>query len=202
MTDRQRHIHIYWAWKAMKQRCQNPKCHSYQNYGARGITVCDEWQEFEPFLEWALANGHQEGLAIDRADNNKGYNPNNCHWVTPRENANNRRVTSFITVNGECLPETVWAEKIGVRRGTVKNWRMKHGSEYTANRIADILKNGYVENDFGYSHRRAVRHVETGLTFDSVRTAAKHFNVAPCSISNSMRNKRAMRVGTFEWEVK
>lgn len=57
MTLRQKNIEIYWAWKSMKQRTQNPKCSAYKNYGARGIRVCKEWQIFEPFCKWALSAG-------------------------------------------------------------------------------------------------------------------------------------------------
>lgn len=56
-TLRKRNKEIYAAWKAMKQRCLNPKCKAYKNYGKRGITVCDEWMNFEPFCEWALSHG-------------------------------------------------------------------------------------------------------------------------------------------------
>ena len=68
-TLRQANKGLYWAWKSMKQRCQNPRCQAYHNYGARGITVCKDWQAFEPFCEWALANGYEKGLDLDRADN-------------------------------------------------------------------------------------------------------------------------------------
>jgi hypothetical protein len=64
---------------------------SYKYYGARGITVCDEWIKPEPFLEWALANGYRDDLQIDRIDPDGNYEPTNCRWVTPKENANNRR---------------------------------------------------------------------------------------------------------------
>lgn len=152
MTVRQANKGIYWAWKAMKQRCQNPKCQAYHNYGARGITVCDEWQEFEPFLEWALANGYEKGLDLDRIDNDGNYAPDNCRWITRRENVNNRRKTAYITVNGERLPESIWADRIGAPRGTVKNWRAKRGCKYAAYRITDALENGYTPKDYGYKY--------------------------------------------------
>ena len=97
----------------MKQRCQNPKCKAYGNYGARGIMVCEEWQQFEPFLAWALKNGYEKGLDLDRKDNDGNYEPSNCRWITRRENTNNRRNTVTINVDGLELPDTEWAEKIG-----------------------------------------------------------------------------------------
>lgn len=62
MSIRTENKSIYWAWKAMKQRCKNPKCKAYKNYGARGIKVCNEWEKFEPFLSWCLENGYQKGF--------------------------------------------------------------------------------------------------------------------------------------------
>jgi hypothetical protein len=83
----------------MKQRCNNPKHPSYDRYGARGITVCKEWdvRASAPFVKWALANGYEEGLEIDRRDNDKGYSPDNCRWVT-RE-VQTRNVTTLCKNN-------------------------------------------------------------------------------------------------------
>lgn len=78
--------------KGMKQRCFDEGCEAYAYYGARGITVCDEWMKDSfSFYNWALANGYQIGLQIDRRDNYKGYEPGNCRFVTRKENMNNLR---------------------------------------------------------------------------------------------------------------
>lgn len=184
----------------MKQRCQNPKCKAYRNYGARGIKVCEEWQQFEPFLHWALNNGYQKGLDLDRKDNDGNYEPSNCRWITRRQNINNRRNTIMIDVEGESLPDTVWAERTGVDRAVLKLWINNHGMDYASARIKDILENGYTPGDFGYSHRKPVRHVESGKVFPSVREAARHFGLAPCTISNAMRRRGSTRAGRFKWE--
>lgn len=200
MTLRQSNKQIYWAWKAMKQRCQNPRCQAFKNYGGRGIKVCDEWQDFEPFLRWALANGYKNGLDLDRENNDGDYFPDNCRWISRRENVNNRRVTVFIDVGGVCLPDTVWAEKIGVRGSLLRQWIEKHGMRYAEERIADIIEHGYKKHDYGFSHRKAVRHEESGRVFPSVREAAEHFGIAPCTISNAMREGRTTGRGRFLWE--
>lgn len=80
---------------AMKARCNNPNHIGYKDYGENGITVCDEWangkEGHDNFVRWALANGYKAGLSIDRIDNNKGYSPDNCRWVTRNiQNANRK----------------------------------------------------------------------------------------------------------------
>ena len=83
---------LYRIWTNMKTRCYNPKCIAYERYGGRGITVCDEWlHDYSAFRTWALENGYNEDLSIDRVDNNDGYHPNNCRWATVKEQNSNRR---------------------------------------------------------------------------------------------------------------
>lgn len=79
---------IFTVWQGMKQRCLNKNKESYPRYGGRGITVCDEWiHSVDAFYNWAIANGYNDNLTIDRIDNDKGYYPENCQWVTSQENS-------------------------------------------------------------------------------------------------------------------
>ncbi len=200
ITLRKANKNIYWAWKSIKQRCQNPSYKAYRNYGGRGISVCQEWQSFEPFLKWSLENGYTQGLDIDRIDNNGNYCPENCRWVSRKENINNRRNTAELTIDGIKKPRTEWECLANLPSGILKAWIITHGLAYAEKRLADILNNGYKPKDYGYSHRKPIVHVETGKVFCSVKEAADFFNLAPCTISNAMRDCRATSKGRFRWE--
>lgn len=105
---------LYYIWVGMKGRCYNERNKSFRNYGGRGVKICDEWlNDFETFSKWALGNGYQEGLSIDRADVNGDYEPQNCRWITLAEQNYNRRNNVLITHGGEtkCLAE--WAKQLG-----------------------------------------------------------------------------------------
>lgn len=82
---------LYRCWQDMKHRCLNATSKDYHRYGGRGITFCDEWKEFEPFRDWALANGYDDKLTIDRIDNDGNYCPENCKWSTQKEQARNKK---------------------------------------------------------------------------------------------------------------
>lgn len=84
---------LYEVWKSMRRRCSSPKSQDYPEYGGRGITVCNEWQDFAAFRDWALMNGYREGLSIDRVDPDDGYNPSNCRWTNVGTQVWNRRNT-------------------------------------------------------------------------------------------------------------
>ena len=88
---------IYGVWVGMKKRCYYEKHISYKYYGAREITICDEWLNKEiGFINWALNNGYKEGLQIDRINNNGNYESNNCRWVTASENQKNKGDKHFL----------------------------------------------------------------------------------------------------------
>lgn len=123
-TQRKRILHTLGH---MKDRCLNPRCKSYEDYGGRGITVCDEWLENpDSFVEWALSHGYEDSLAIDRIDNDGNYEPGNCRWVTAAENNQNRRSSRFYTIGGKTKNLQQWCDCYGVSRAMV-NRRLELG---------------------------------------------------------------------------
>lgn len=95
---------LYTIWCGMRQRCNNPNREAYQKwYGSKGVTICDEWNDFEVFKAWALSTGYTDELAIDRIDAKKGYSPDNCQWLTRSENTAkaNKNHTTRKLIRGE-----------------------------------------------------------------------------------------------------
>ncbi len=101
---------LHRIWKAMKARCLNPKTRKFPVYGGRGITVCEEWKcDFVSFRDWSLANGYSEELEIDRRNNDLGYSPENCRWVTHIVNSNNTSRNWVLDLFGEKRTAMDWS---------------------------------------------------------------------------------------------
>lgn len=116
-------------WRKIKYRCNNPKSDRWNDYGGRGIKVCQEWMDsYESFRDWATANGYQENLTIDRINVNGNYEPGNCRWITNQEQQNNRRNNHYITYNGETKTITEWARICGLSENGLVH-RIKRGWE-------------------------------------------------------------------------
>jgi len=118
---------LYAVWKAMRQRCFNKRCKDYPKYGGRGITVCNEWDDYARFRSWAIANGYQEGLSIDRKEVNGNYEPSNCRWVSSFIQANNTRRNINITIDGISKTASEWEREKGFCEGTISKRIKRYG---------------------------------------------------------------------------
>lgn len=115
-----KHTKLYRVWCGIKERCNNPNNKKYYRYGGRGITVCEQWQDdFDSFRSWALSNGYEEGLTIDRVNNDDNYSPDNCRWVTRREQNRNYSRNHMITYNGKTQCISDWEAETGINRATI-----------------------------------------------------------------------------------
>lgn len=104
---------LFRRWTSMRNRV-SPKWKARARYYDRGIGICTEWEVFSIFKKWALENGFEEHLELDRKDNDKGYYPENCRWITHKDNSKNREDTIHITINGVDTDVTSYCESIGI----------------------------------------------------------------------------------------
>lgn len=113
---------LYNIWKNIIKRCENKNCKSYSDYGGRGIIVCKEWRnDYMAFKSWALKNGYQNQLTIDRINNDGNYSPDNCRWVGRKKQNNNTRRNNTISANGETHTLSEWSEITGLNYSTLRN---------------------------------------------------------------------------------
>lgn len=106
----------------MQKRCYNPKRSSYKWYGGRGITICEEWRTNPAsFYTWAIESGYEEHLTIERIDVNGNYCPENCKWVTQKEQKNNQRSNHLITYKGKTKTMAEWSELTGLSYSTIRS---------------------------------------------------------------------------------
>lgn len=141
---------IYGIWAGMKGRCYNQNNSEYSIYGGRGITICPEWKDdFQAFYDWAMANGYQDDLTIDRIDVNGNYDPSNCRWATNKEQSLNKRETIYFELFGVEKPLFTWCEYAKANYRNVYQ-KYKRGSyPFTDKEIKTIknnIENGGIEN--------------------------------------------------------
>ncbi len=127
-----RSTRLYHIWAMIKQRTSNPNHTAYNNYGGRGIQICDEWRnDFPAFRTWAISAGYTDQLSIDRIDNDGNYEPSNCRWVDTREQNRNQRQNIILEFNGKTQLMIDWARELGIteqalhRRINVLHWPLE-----------------------------------------------------------------------------
>ena len=124
-THKKSNTRLYKIYSNMKDRCYNKNNHAYKDYGLRGITICKEWlKDFNTFYEWAINNGYKDNLTIDRKDNNSGYSPDNCRWITRTKQCLNTRNNKFITYNNKTQTLKEWTDELGLSYSKI--WKRLH----------------------------------------------------------------------------
>ena len=126
---------LYGIWCHIKERCYVETSPAYKNYGARGISVCDEWQaSAQSFIQWGLANGYRKGLELERRNNNKGYSPENCYWSTRKQQANNKRSNILIRWKNRMYTLAQAVEQFGRLSYSTAYYRYRAGKS-----VAEVL---------------------------------------------------------------
>lgn len=140
-------------YNGIKNRCNNPNIKGYVNYGGRGISICEEWNNSEivkdkkgsyskgylAFREWALNNGYTDELSIDRIDVNGNYEPSNCRWVTIKVQNNNTRQNNYIEYQGQTKTLAEWCEEIGIKYDTA--WQRLYVHHWSVEKVFTTKNN-------------------------------------------------------------
>ena len=126
---------LYMVWLNMRRRCKDNRNARYADYGERGITVCDEWEDFQKFAWWALDNGYDKNArsrkcTLDRIDNDKGYSPDNCRFVDNVTQCNNKRNNRVYRINDIAHTIQEWARIYGVKDYVIRDRIFKLGWDY------------------------------------------------------------------------
>lgn len=108
-------------WRQMHQRCENPYHISYKYYGGKSVKVCEEWRDYQKFVDWSLKNGYRDTLSLDRVDSTRGYSPNNCRWVSYDVQNNNSSHCHYLTFNGQTKSMSEWSKETGISYSAIKS---------------------------------------------------------------------------------
>lgn len=133
---------LYHTWSEMRRRC-NGKCTNHQYYGDRGITYCKEWEDFDVFARWAIENGYENGLEIDRIDSDKDYSPQNCRWVSHKNNSRNRKARKNNTTGVAGVYPRLRKDGVTVYRASIKTdtGKINLGTFYSIEDAANARRN-------------------------------------------------------------
>lgn len=137
---------IYKVWNSMMERCHNLNSSNYSRYGAKGISVCDDWHNPRIFISWALINGFAENLTIERKNFNFGYTPNNCTWILLKDQAKNRgksvkNTSGYVGVNYHKVKKA-WSARI-----TIEGIRKEIGLYNSAEQAHNARTQYFISND-------------------------------------------------------
>jgi hypothetical protein len=120
---------LYSIWKQMRIRCRCVTNPTYKYYGARGIGICEAWEDFAAFREWALSHGYTDEMTIDRIDSDGDYCPENCRWIEASLNSKYKRNTKMYSHGGKTMCHNDWARKLGISPSSLTERIKRHGIE-------------------------------------------------------------------------
>lgn len=181
----------YYVWASMKDRCYNPKCKQYSDYGGRGITVCDRWlSSYRDFYSDMGPRPH--GYSLDRIDNDKGYGPDNCRWADRRTQQRNQRRAVYVKIQGEKFRAIELAERAGVKTDTIV-LRAQRGLD-----LATVLSSRRLYFAEGLSlggaasgaKRRARTHCKYGHEYTNANTLMRPDGARQCRQCHNAKMRR------------
>lgn len=152
----------------LKYRCLSPACPNFKNYGGRGIAFHASWHSCKVFIEWAINNGYNDNLSLERINNDGNYEPSNCKWATRKEQCQNRRNNKRIMYNGENLTISEWNRRLGGSSSLITN-RLKAGWDEikaVSTPVTDYCRNNIQSSVIELSHKQRV--VKKMLDFGGV----------------------------------
>lgn len=126
---------LYHVWCSMRHRCTMKSDTNYYKYGARGIQVCSEWENWDNFYNWSMNNGYADGLSIDRIDSSGNYCPENCRWTDKITQANNTRRNRMITYNGKTQTLAEWCRELDLDYHTISSRIHNHSQKWSIDKI-------------------------------------------------------------------
>ena len=145
-----RHSPEYVAWIGIKQRCLDPKCRSYKDYGERGITICRNWEKsFRSFFKH-VGPRPSPAHSLGRIDNNRNYEPGNVRWETTSQQSRNKSTTNYLTLNGITRSRADWSDLLGLGPTTVKNRLIRGWSIEKALTTPSIIRNETLKTRLTY----------------------------------------------------
>lgn len=190
-------LHV--IWHSMYCRCYYPSTNQYKNYGGRGITICEEWKKnFVSFYNWAMNNGYKESLTIDRIDVNGNYEPNNCRWITRKEQSSNTTQNIFYTIDGETKTSKQWCETYNINQTTFKDrlkrgWTLKEALTISTKGLQRKVKTYKIVSQIDKNTNKIIN------TFNGVGEASRTTGIDARTIYNVCNNK-GKTAGGYKWK--
>lgn len=177
---------LYKIYYGIKTRCLNPHCDNFDRYGGRGITICDEWlTSFDNFYNWAIANGYEDHLTIDRLDNDGNYCPNNCAWHTHRQQMKNTSRNIYVDFGGEKTALTTISEALNIPDYVLRERR--NAGDTGEKLFRPCLRRS-----------RKVMCIETGKIFESITDAERSLGLKHGGIWQQIKGNNKT-CGGFTW---